>query len=92
MACTPTPQPKETMASTSAAGSGQVLDELVLALALDGDLGQLQGLALQLARHADGVGGDAHLALAAGQAHRHAGAAAGEQHLLVPGDEVSSTR
>ena len=43
----------------------------------------LDRLALELARHANGVGGDADLALAAGQAHGDAGAAAHEQDLFV---------
>src|SRR3990172_5275689 len=66
----------------------QVLDELVLALALDGDLGEFEGLALDLAGHAGGGGGDAHLALATGEADGDAGATAHEEDLAVARDEV----
>jgi hypothetical protein len=69
-ACTPAAQPNDTHGLVALHRRRQVLDELVVALALDGDLLDLHRLLGQLARHAHAVAGNAHLALAVGARSR----------------------
>jgi len=69
-------------------GFGEVLNEFVFALALDGDLLDLDGLAVEFTRHAYRVPGDAHFALAAREAYGDACAAANKEDFLVAGDDV----
>ena len=69
-------------------GFREILNEFVLTLALNRDLFDLDGLAVEFTRHAYRVPGDAHFALAAREAYGDACAAANKEDFLVAGDDV----
>jgi hypothetical protein len=73
-------------------GFSQILNELILALALNRDLLNLHGIAVKLTSHAHGVAGDPDFTLSSREAHGDTGAATNKKNFLVPRDDVDEFR